>query len=93
MITRDAMIADIADGLIVTGLIGDGVDYVTGDYSRGANGFRIRNGEVVGPVSGVTIAGNLLEIFADLAAADDVSTRFATHVPTLRTGALTVAGG
>lgn len=92
-ISRAALMADITDGLLITEVMGQGVDYVTGDYSRAASGFRIVNGEVAGPVSGITIAGNLLGIFADLRAADDLHTRFANHVPTLRTDSLTVAGG
>ena len=50
-VTPEALMADIADGLYVTGLFGQGVNMVTGDYSRGATGFRIRNGEIAGPVA------------------------------------------
>ena len=92
-ISRDALMADIKDGILVTELIGQGVDLLTGDYSRGASGLRIVNGEIAGPVDGFTIAGNLLSIFADLRAANDLDTRHATHVPTLRTDSMTVAGG
>lgn len=92
-LSRTALMADVADGVLVTELIGQGVDYVTGDYSRGAAGYRIIDGQLAGPVSGFTIAGNLLGIFADLRAADDLCTRHATWVPTLRTDSLTVAGG
>jgi PmbA protein len=84
--------ADIKDGVLVTELIGQGVDRMTGDYSRGASGWRIINGEIAGPVAGFTIAGNLIDMFADLRAADDIDRRHATHVPTLRTDSLTVAG-
>lgn len=91
-VTRAALMADIADGVLVTELIGQGVDYVTGDYSRAASGFRIVNGALAEPVAGFTIAGNLIDLFADLRAADDLDTRGATHVPTLRTDSLTVAG-
>lgn len=86
------LMADIRDGILVTELIGQGVDLMTGDYSRGASGWRIVNGEIAGPVAGFTIAGNLIDMFADLRAADDVNRRYATHVPTLRTDSLTVAG-
>lgn len=91
-LSRDALIADIADGVLVTELIGQGVDMLTGDYSRGASGWRIVDGAIAGPVSGFTIAGNLLAMFGDLVAADDLDTRRSTHVPSLRTDAMTVAG-
>ena len=87
------LIADIDRGILVTELVGQGVDPITGDYSRGASGFAISGGEVAGAVSGFTIAGNLLEIFASLTAANDLCTRYATHVPSLRSDALFVAGG
>lgn len=90
--TRDALMADIAEGVLVTELIGQGADMLTGDYSRGASGWRIVNGRIAGPVAGFTIAGNLLTMFADLRAANDLDTRHATHVPTLRTDSMTVAG-
>ncbi len=89
---RAGLMADIKDGILVTELIGQGVDLLTGDYSRGASGWRIINGALAGPVSGFTIAGNLLAMFADLRAANDVNRRYSTHVPTLRTDAMTVAG-
>ncbi|MCC7395018.1 MAG: TldD/PmbA family protein [Sphingomonadaceae bacterium] len=88
-----ALIADIDRGILVTELVGQGVDPITGDYSRGASGFAIVGGEVAHPVSGFTIAGNLLEIFASLTAANDLCTHYATHVPSLRSDALFVAGG
>ncbi len=91
-ISRDALMADVADGVFVTELIGQGVDALTGDYSRGASGFRIRNGQLAEAVSGFTIAGNLIAMFADLRAANDLDTRGGVHVPTLRTDSLTVAG-
>jgi PmbA protein len=84
--------ADIKDGVLITELIGQGVDLMTGDYSRGASGWRIVNGQIAGPVHGFTIAGNLIDMFADLRAANDLDTRHGTHVPTLRTDSLTVAG-
>ncbi len=93
MVSRAALIADIKEGVLVTELMGHGVDVLTGDYSRGAAGWRIVDGEIAGPVAGFTIAGNLLGVFADLRAADDLCQRRATWVPTLRTDALTVAGG
>ncbi len=88
----DQLIADIADGFYVTDMIGMGVNLVTGDYSRGASGFWIENGERTYPVSEVTIAGHLLEMFASLAPANDLAFRYGTNAPTLRVEGLTVAG-
>jgi PmbA protein len=90
--TPDALIADIAEGFYVTDLIGMGVNQVTGDYSRGASGFWIVNGKRSYPVSEVTIAGNLLEMFRSLSPANDLQFRFGTNAPTLRVEGLTVGG-
>jgi PmbA protein len=90
--TPAAMIADIADGFYVTDLIGMGVNQVTGDYSRGASGFWIENGARTFPVSEVTIAGNLVEMFDTLTPANDLEFRFGTNAPTVRVEGLTVAG-
>jgi PmbA protein len=87
-----ALIADIEDGFYVTDLIGSGVNMVTGDYSRGASGFWIENGELTFAVSEVTIAGHLTEMFASLAPANDLTFRYGTNAPTLRVEGLTVAG-
>ncbi|MEQ1726404.1 MAG: TldD/PmbA family protein [Sphingopyxis sp.] len=91
-VTRASLMADIRHGVLVTELIGQGVDILTGDYSRGASGWLIVDGAIAGPVSGFTIAGNLMAMFADLAAADDVDRRYSAHMPTLRTDVMTVAG-
>jgi PmbA protein len=88
----DALIADIAEGFYVTELIGMGVNQVTGDYSRGATGFWIENGRRTFPVSEVTIAGNLIDIFRALTPANDLEFRFGTNAPTVRVEGLTVAG-
>lgn len=90
-LTPGALMADIADGLYVTDLFGQGVNMVTGDYSRGAAGFRIVRGEIAGPVAEITIAGNLLEMFRALTPANDLAFRRAVDVPTLRIDAVTVA--
>jgi PmbA protein len=87
-----ALMADIAEGLYVTELIGFGVNGVTGDYSRGAAGFRIRNGKLDHPVSEVTIAGNLKDMFRALRPANDLVFRYGTDAPTLRVDGMTVAG-
>ena len=91
-VSPDALIADIEDGFYVTDLIGVGVNMVTGDYSRGASGFWIENGQRTYPVSGVTIAGHLLEMFSTLTPADNLEFRYGTNAPTLRVEGLTVAG-
>ena len=86
------LIADIDDGFYVTDLIGMGVNIVTGDYSRGASGFWIENGKCTYPVSEVTIAGHLSDIFRTLTPANDLEFRYSTNAPTLRVEGLTVAG-
>jgi PmbA protein len=86
------LIADIELGLYVTELIGQGVNPVTGDYSRGASGFIIEKGEITRPVAEITIAGNLADMFRALAPASDLSFRRATNVPTLRIDGMTIAG-
>ena len=86
------MIKDIDEGFFVTDLIGHGANMVTGDYSRGASGFWIENGKRTYPVSEVTIAGNLLEMFRTLTPANDLEFRYGTNAPTLRVEGLTVAG-
>jgi PmbA protein len=65
---------------------------VTGDYSRGASGFIIEQGEIGRPVAEITIAGNLLDMFRSLVPADDLELRYSVNVPTLRIDAMTVAG-
>lgn len=90
--TPEALMADIAEGLYVTELIGMGVNMVTGDYSRGAAGFMIRGGALAEPVSEITIAGSLGEMFARLVPADDLRFRRGTDAPTIRIDGLTVAG-
>jgi PmbA protein len=91
-VSRDGLLAGIERGVYVTELIGQGVNPVTGDYSRGASGFIIERGEIGRPVAEITIAGNLLDMFRGLVPADDLEFRYAINVPTLRTDAMTVAG-
>ncbi|KQM64295.1 modulator protein [Sphingomonas sp. Leaf17] len=87
------LIEDIADGVFVTELIGSGVNGVTGDYSRGAAGFRIVDGQIAGPVAEFTIAGNLKDMFAQATPANDLVFRFGNNVPTIRIDGMTVASG
>jgi PmbA protein len=91
-VTPAALMADIAEGLYVTDLIGMGVNGVTGDYSRGAAGFMIRNGQRAEPVSEITIAGNLKDMFMRMTAADDLVFRRGSDAPTIRIEGMTLAG-
>jgi PmbA protein len=86
------LIAGIADGFYITELIGSGINLITGDYSRGASGLWIERGELTYPVSEVTIAGHLNDIFASLEPANDLEFRYGTNSPTVRVEGLTVAG-
>jgi PmbA protein len=86
------MIRDIGSGLYVTELIGHGASIVTGDYSRGAAGFVIENGELGYPVSEITIAGNLGDMFRELVPANDLAYRHAVNAPTVAIPGMTVAG-
>jgi PmbA protein len=90
--SRNQLIGEIADGFFITDMIGMGVNLVTGDYSRGASGFWIENGELTYPVSEVTIAGHLSEMFASLEPANDLVFRYGVNAPTLRLEGMTVAG-
>lgn len=91
-VSPDELMADIGEGFYVTSLIGMGVNQVTGDYSRGASGFWIENGKPTYPVSEVTIAGNLVDIFAKLTPANDLEFKYAVNAPTVRVEGLTIAG-
>jgi PmbA protein len=88
----EALMADIAAGFYVTELLGMGVNGVTGDYSRGATGFWIEKGQLTFPVSEVTIAGNLKDMYRNITAADDLEFKMTTNAPTLRVEGMTVAG-
>jgi len=91
-LTPEQMIGEIEEGFLITDLIGMGVNQVTGDYSRGASGFWIENGEKTYAVSEVTIAGHLFDIFRSLAPASDLEFRGGVNAPTVRVEGLTVAG-
>lgn len=86
------LMADIKEGLYVTDMMGQGVNGVTGDYSRGAAGFWIENGEIAYPVSEITIAGNLKDMFRRLVPASDLRLRHGIDAPTVRIDGMTVAG-
>ena len=90
--TPEEIIKEIKNGLYLTEVFGMGVNNVTGDYSQGAAGFWIENGEICYPVSGITVAGNLIEMFKNLEPANDLEFRYSKNAPTLRVDGMTVAG-
>ncbi|KAA0972210.1 TldD/PmbA family protein [Aureimonas fodinaquatilis] len=87
------LLARAEGGIYITELIGHGADIVTGDYSRGASGYRIRNGQLAEPLAEFTIAGHLRAMLASIQPADDADSRFSVVCPTLGLGEMTVAGG
>ncbi|MCY4191006.1 MAG: TldD/PmbA family protein [Rhodospirillaceae bacterium] len=91
-VSRNALIGGIKEGLYVTEIIGMGVNGVTGDYSRGAGGYWIRNGELAFPVTELTIAGNLKDMFRTITPASDLEFRHGVDAPTLRVDSMTIAG-
>ena len=91
-VSRADLLRAIPRGFYVTEMIGSSVNGVTGDYSRGAAGFWIENGELAYPVSEVTIAGNLKDMFKAITVADDLEFRYGVNAPTLRIDGMTVAG-
>ncbi|OLY46328.1 PmbA protein [Bartonella apis] len=88
----DEMMKAIKKGFYVTELFGHGVDLVTGQYSRGASGFWIENGELAYPVSEVTLGSNLIDMLAHLTPASDIDRRYGTAAPTLLIEGMTLAG-
>lgn len=90
--TRDELLAAHPRALLVTELIGMGVNAVTGDYSKGAAGFLVENGQITAPVAEVTIAGNLVDMFARTVPGDDLEFRRGMDAPTLLIEGMTVAG-
>ena len=90
--TPAELMADIKLGIYVTEMIGMGVNGITGDYSRGAAGFMIRDGVLAEAVAEITVAGNLLDMFARLTPANDLRFRRGTDSPTVRIEGMTLAG-
>ncbi|WP_085901017.1 TldD/PmbA family protein [Kiloniella majae] len=86
------LIKDIKQGFFVTEMMGSSVNGLTGDYSRGAGGYWIENGEIAYPVSEATIAGNLKDMFLNLTPASDLVFRYGSNAPTIRIDGMTVAG-
>jgi PmbA protein len=91
--TPAELMAGIVEGFYVMELLGMGVNLLTGDYSRGAAGFMIRNGELAEPVAEVTIAGSLKDMFRNRVPANDLRFRRAVDSPTVRIDGMTMAGG
>ncbi|WP_298984869.1 TldD/PmbA family protein [uncultured Roseibium sp.] len=88
----EELMADAGEGLLVTDLIGHGVNGVTGDYSRGAAGFWFENGKVVEPVSEITIAGNLNDMFKRLVPGNDLDNRYSSAAPSVMIEGMALAG-
>jgi PmbA protein len=87
------LLQQLGTGLLVTELMGQGVNTITGDYSRGASGQWIENGRIAHPVEEVTIAGNLRDMFANFAAAgDDLDERSNVRTGSILVGQMTIAG-
>jgi PmbA protein len=91
--TPAELMADIEEGVLITEMMGGGVNGITGDYSRGAAGFMIRHGQIAEPVAEFTLAGHALEMFANLIPANDLVFKRGTDSPTIRIDGLTLAGG
>ena len=91
-IAPDMIIDGIKQGFYVTELMGMGVNSVTGDYSRGASGFWIENSEIAYPVSEVTVAGNLKDMFLHMTPANDLVFRYGMNAPTILIEGMTIAG-
>ena len=90
--SRDELIAEMGTGLIITSLIGSSINATTGNYSRGASGFWVENGEITGPVNECTVAGNLRPMLASLIAANDAQDHKSSRIPSLLVQGLTIAG-
>ena len=90
--TRDDLIAQMGTGLLITGLIGSSINANTGDYSRGASGFWVENGQIAYPVNECTIAGSLPEMLRTVIPANDARLHLSRVVPSLLVEGLTLAG-
>ncbi|AOX16360.1 TldD/PmbA family protein [Kozakia baliensis] len=88
----DDLLSDIREGILINELMGSSVNGLTGDYSRGASGFMIRDGKIAEPVAELTIAGNLIDMFQQIRAADDLEFRRGVDAPTIRIDGMSIAG-
>ena len=91
-ISPEDMIGSVKNGFYLTELIGHGANLVTGEYSRGASGFWIENGELTYPVSEITVASNLKQMFLNMTPANDIDRKFGTAAPTVMIENMTIAG-
>ena len=89
--TREELLASVPEAVLIIELIGQGVNGVTGDYSRGAAGFMVRGGQIAEPVAEITVAGNLIDMFATLEPASDLEFRRGVDAPTILIPEMTVA--
>ena len=89
--TREELLASVPEAVLIIELIGQGVNGLTGDYSRGAAGFMVRGGEIAEPVAEITVAGNLIDMFATLECASDLEFRRGVDAPTILVPEMTVA--
>lgn len=90
--TRAELLADMGTGLLITSMIGASINPTTGDYSRGASGFWVENGEITYPVNECTVAGNLRDMLKTIRPANDARTHLSRVVPSLMVEGLTIAG-
>ncbi|WP_298438251.1 TldD/PmbA family protein [uncultured Jannaschia sp.] len=90
--TRDDLLAEMGTGLLITSMIGSSINPTTGDYSRGASGFWVENGEIVRPVNECTVAGNLRDMLRRIVPANDARGWVGRQVPSLLVEGLTIAG-
>jgi PmbA protein len=90
--SRDDLIRDMGTGLLITSLIGSSINATTGDYSRGASGFWVENGQITHAVNEVTVAGNLIDMLLRITPANDARNHLSTRVPSLLVEGLTLAG-
>ncbi|MEJ6391099.1 TldD/PmbA family protein [Gymnodinialimonas ulvae] len=91
-LTRGALLAEMGTGLLITSMIGSSINATTGDYSRGASGFWVENGEIAYPVNECTVAGNLKDMLRSIVPANDARVHLSRVVPSLLVEGLTIAG-
>ena len=90
--SREDLIRDMGTGLLLTSLIGASINATTGDYSRGASGFCVENGEIAYPVNECTIAGNLREMLQNIVPANDGRAHLSRVVPSVLVPSMAIAG-
>ena len=91
-ITKTDLIKDIKKGVYITELFGSGFNSVTGDFSKGGSGFLIENGEITYPISEITVAGNIKDMFKEMLLANDLEFKSRTNSPTIRINNVSIAG-